>query len=140
VTIQEVELHSVVLEKRIWQMMTEQVPFGPLGPLYLALWTQNPATFPSAEVVGTGYERKLIQWRVKGTDEWENSNTIQWDAGSAWGDIDYYVFCDAATFGNILFVWIAGNSDTIGSGDSVMINPGDIAVSLQGTNYPAPAQ
>lgn len=137
-TVQEVELNQLLFERRVWQMLTEQVPFGPLGPVYLALWTQTP-TIASAEVAQPEYSRKKIEWVVTG-DTWENSNTLQWDATSAWGDIDNYVFTDAPTFGNILFVWIAGNSDTIGDGDRLLIAPGDISISLQGTQYPSPAQ
>lgn len=138
-TIQEVELNQLLVERRIWQMMTEQVPFGPLGPLYLGLWLADPFSNPSAEVSGGGYQRELISWVATG-NTWENSNSITWTATSAWGNIDHYVFLDQPTLGNIIFVWIANNTDVIGEGDVLFVDAGDISISYRGTQYPAPSQ
>jgi hypothetical protein len=90
------------------------------------------------------YARQQVTFAAVGADPitgFTNTSSHLWTATSGpWGNINYYVFLTAQTFGSIMFVWTAISTDTLSTGESLQILPGDLNVSLRGTDYPAPSQ
>ena len=103
---------------------------------YLALFTTATSdSTPGTEVSGTGYTRVPIQFQVTqtaGTTRARNVNTIAFTtAGSNWGTITHIGIFDASTGGNMLFHDAIGVAKQIYSGDTLLIQPQELTVSLE---------
>jgi hypothetical protein len=140
----EIEPNRQLMEVRMWQSVLQGVAYGLTDDLWIGLWNSNPATTPAGEVAAAEYARQQVSFATVGSDpvtSFTNTSSHTWTATSgSWGAINYYVFLTAETFGSVVFVWIAGGSDTVTTGESIKIEPGDLNVSLRGTDYPVPLQ
>lgn len=140
----EIEPNRQLMEVRNWQAVLQGIPFGLTGDLWIGLWGLNPSTNPAGEVDAVEYARQQVTFATVGADpvtSFTNTSTHSWTATSGpWGNINHYVFLTAQTFGSIMFVWDAATTDTLATGETLQILPGDLNVSLRGTDYPSPSQ
>lgn len=98
--------------------------------VYVALYTAAPSDAGGGtEVSGNGYARQAADFDAADGGEAVNSDEIAFPQASAsWGEITHFALFDALSAGNLLFWGALTTPRTIGSGDQLIIDAGDLAV------------
>lgn len=99
--------------------------------IYVGLYTSDPGeTGAGTEVSGGSYARQSAAFTVTGNLA-TNTSAIEFPtATTSWGTITHVAVLDASTSGNVLASAALTASKTIGSGDVLRINAGDLDISL----------
>ena len=99
--------------------------------IYVGLYTSDPGeTGAGTEVSGGSYARQSAAFTVTGNLA-TNTSAIEFPtATTSWGTITHVAVLDASTSGNVLASAALAASKTIGSGDVLRINAGDLDISL----------
>lgn len=99
--------------------------------IYVGLYTSDPGeTGAGTEVSGGSYARQSAAFTVTGNLA-TNTSAIEFPtATTSWGTVTYVAVLDASTSGNVLASAALTASKTIGSGDVLRINAGDLDISL----------
>jgi len=81
------------------------------------------------ELSGSGYTRQSITFAAASSASAASSATVTFPtATGSWGSISHYGIYDASTSGNLLIHGAFSAAKTIGSGDVLRINSGDLTV------------
>ncbi len=81
------------------------------------------------ELSGSGYTRKSITFAAASSASAASNATVTFPtATGSWGSISHYGVYDASTSGNLLIHGAFSAAKTIGSGDVLRINSGDLTV------------
>jgi hypothetical protein len=98
--------------------------------LFVSLHTADPtAAMTVGEVSGNGYSRQAITFAAAVANNTDNNAQIDFTAsGGSWGAITYMGIYDASTVGNGLMRAALDTSETIGDGDTLRFNTGDLDV------------
>lgn len=99
---------------------------------YLALMTTAPtATTAGTEVSGGSYARKAISFTAPSAGSMSSSSAVSF-TGMPKASVSIYAVYDAATGGNQLGYGDLNYSVATESGDQIIINAGDIVISVSG--------
>lgn len=98
---------------------------------YIGLFTAAPGEAGGGtEVSGGSYVRKAVTFTVSGNTA-SNSANVEFDVATAsWGTITHVAVFDASTAGNQIAYAALSTAKTIGSGDVLRINAGDLDITL----------
>jgi len=81
------------------------------------------------ELSGSGYTRQSITFAAASSASAASSATVTFPtATGSWGSVSHYGIYDASTSGNLLIHGAFSAAKTIGSGDVLRINSGDLTV------------
>lgn len=81
------------------------------------------------ELSGSGYARQAITFAAASSASAASNATVTFPtATGSWGAISHYGIYDASTSGNLLIHGAFAASKTIGSGDVLRVNSGDLTV------------
>jgi hypothetical protein len=112
------------------------------GTIYIALCPTTPTDASTGttivEPVGNGYTRIALNpsdanWTaVAAAGETHNASVIQFPTctTSAWGQINGFAVCDAATLGNMLFWGALGTAKPVNVGDSAKFDTAALSITL----------
>lgn len=101
--------------------------------VYLALWVGDPGEDGAggAEVTGGSYARQAVTFTASSGGATSNDSLITFPtAAASWGTVDYAAIFDASTSGNMLWHGALTAAKTIGTGDVIRFQIGDIDLSL----------
>ena len=98
--------------------------------VYIALSTGSFGDDNSGtELSGSGYARQAITFAAASSASAASNATVTFPtATGSWGAISHYGIYDASTSGNLLIHGAFAASKTIGSGDVLRVNSGDLTV------------
>ncbi len=81
------------------------------------------------ELSGSGYTRQSITFAAASSASAASSATVTFPtATGSWGSVSHYGIYDASTSGNLLIHGAFSAAKTIGSGDVLRFNSGDLTV------------
>lgn len=122
---------SNYLENKLIDHVFGGVSYTAPATIYVGLYTSDPGEAGSGtEVSGGSYARQSAAFTVTDNAA-ENTSAIEFPTATAsWGTITHVAVLDASTAGNVLASAALAASKTIGSGDVLRINAGDLDISL----------
>ncbi len=105
--------------------------FTPPSSVYIALFTIMPGVGGGGtEVSGGSYARQLITFGSPSAGSSSNSIAATFPVASGvWGTVVGYAYYDSATSGNLLSFMNLSASRTVGTGDQVIFDVGQLVVS-----------
>jgi hypothetical protein len=104
--------------------------------IYIGLSTADPGDDGSglSEPNGNGYARvqtSASDWTTASGGSLDNADAIEFgQATGDWGTVTHFALFDAAAGGNLLAHGSLSQSKTVGSGDTVRFDAGDLDVNL----------
>lgn len=123
---------SNYLENQLINHVLRNTSYSSPTTVYLALYTTNPTDADTGtEVSGGSYARQAVTFGAPSNGVSSNSSTITFPVATGnWGDIAFVGIRDALTGGNLLFYGATAVTKTINTGDQLIVNAGDLTVSL----------
>jgi len=112
------------------------IPLTPPANLYLALSTvavvDTDTGTTISEPADLGYNRELINnWSAASEGQSVNEDDYNSEIALAdWGDIMYFILCDALTTGNNLYYGSLATAKTIDTNDYLHLEAGDIRIKV----------
>jgi len=130
---------STYLRNALTTAATGGAPFTPPTNLYLGIFTTDPTKDNvGIEFTGGSYARQLLTWSAVADGLRANNALIRFGPSSAaWGLAGWFGVFDALTGGNLYWFDVApkkgspGVYVTVGAGENLLIDIGDIVVGLQ---------
>lgn len=122
---------SNYLENKVLLHVFGATSYTAPATIYVGLYTSDPGeTGAGTEVSGGAYARQSAAFTVTGNLA-TNTSAIEFPtATTSWGTITHVAVLDASTSGNVLASAALAASKSIGSGDVLRINAGDLDISL----------
>lgn len=122
---------SNYLENKVLLHVFGATSYTAPATIYVGLYTSDPGeTGAGTEVSGGSYARQSAAFTVTGNLA-TNTSAIEFPtATTSWGTITHVAVLDASTSGNVLASAALAASKSIGSGDVLRINAGDLDISL----------
>lgn len=121
---------SNYLENAMINAVLRNTTYTSPATVYAALYTTDPTEADSGtEVSGGSYARQSVAFSAPSDGATSNSGTITFPTATAnWGTITHIGIRDASTAGNLLYYGPMTASKTVGSGDVIKFDPGEIDV------------
>lgn len=121
---------SDYLENEILDHILSVGSFTMPANIYIGLSTGSFADDNSGtELSGSGYTRIEITFAAASSASAASNATVTFPtATGSWGAISHYGIFDASTSGNLLVHGVFAAPKTIGSGDVLRVNSGDLTV------------
>lgn len=121
---------SNYLENAMINAVLRNTTYTSPATVYAALYTTDPTEADSGtEVSGGSYARQSVAFSAPSDGATSNSGTITFPTATAnWGTITHIGIRDASTAGNLLYYGPLTASKTVGSGDVIKFDPGEIDV------------
>jgi hypothetical protein len=122
---------SNYLENKILLHVFGATSYTAPATIYVGLYTSDPGEAGTGtEVSGGSYARQTITFTVT-ANQASNTAAVEFPTATAsWGTVTHVAVLDASTSGNVLASAALSVSKTIGSGDVLRINAGDLDISL----------
>ena len=113
-------------------VLNSELGVSPSSNRWLALYTVMPtATTAGTEVSGGSYARRPIAFSSASGGATSSSSTVTFAAATAaWGTVAGWAVVDASSGGNQITFDTFDSSFSVGIGDVIEVNSGDLDVSL----------
>ena len=91
-------------------------------------------TLTEISISGTGYGRRPVAFTASSGSSTSNTAAVTFNRAAAdWGTLNYFIVCDAASAGNVLYWGPINNPMTCLNGEQLEIDPNQLLIYLTGS-------